>query len=201
MAARSPGVDDAPNLTNEYNQHSIGKTIGHVLKHVVVMGAMMGVIGLAAAPVMAIPGLDPLSTSFMGATGPTPGDLIVQTAHGAGEMLNMIVDTFSSLISIGDSLITNVLDGNFAPSTWDSMVMSHSGEHMVMEAGHAATHGATEAGHAALHGATEAPSVGFDEWVRNAHASGELPYALEDSEALGITLEEHMMNEYGHAGH
>ena len=190
MAARSPGVDEAPNLTNEYNQHSIGKTIGHVLKHVVVMGAMMGVIGLAAAPAMAIPGLDPLSTSFMGATGPTPGDLIVQTVHGAGEMLNMIVDTFSSLISIGDSFITNVLDGNFAPSTWDSMVMSHSGEHIAMEAGHAA-----------LHGATEAPSVGFDEWVRNAHASGELPYALEDSEALGITLEEHMMNEYGHAGH
>ena len=191
MAAQSPDVNDVPNLTKEYNNHSIGKTIEHVAKHLLVMGAMMGVIGLASpAFAAAAPVLDPFSMGFTGSTGATAGDLIVQTAHGAGEMLNMIVDAFSSLISIGESLITNVIDGNFAPSTWDSMVMSHSGEHM-----------ATEAGHAVAHGITEAPNVTFDEWLRNAHASGELPFALEDSEAMGTTLEEHMTNEYGHEGH
>ncbi len=205
MAARASDVDGVSNLTHDYNHHSIGTTISHVVKHVVVMGAMMGVIGLASPAFAAVPGLDPLSMDFTGSAGGggvTAGDLIVQTTHGAGEMLNMIVDTFSGLMSIGESLITNTLEGNFAPSTWDSVVMSHGGEHM---AGHAmAEHTAMEhaAGHGAAHIAGGAEhGINFDEWLRNAHASGELPYALEDSEAMGITLEEHIMNEYGHEGH
>ncbi|PCI98036.1 MAG: hypothetical protein COB14_08210 [Alphaproteobacteria bacterium] len=140
MAVRSPNVDEVSSLTEEYNQHSIGKTIEHVLKHVVVMGAMMGVIGLAS-PAFAMPGLDPFGTGVIGAT---PGDLIVQTTHGAGEMLGMIIDTFDSLLSIGESLITNVLEGNFAPTRWGSVIMSHSGEHMVTEAGHAVAHSVAE---------------------------------------------------------
>ncbi len=194
MAAQSPEMDDAPtSLSKEYNQSSIGHTVKHVLKHVAIMGAMMGVIGLAS-PAFAV-GIDTFTGGLAADAGPTVGDLIVQTTHGAGEMLSMIIDTFEGLLSIGESLVSNTLEGNFAPSTWESIIMSHGGEHATAEmAGHAAAHGVA-------HGATETASVAFDEWVRNAHASGELPYALEDSEALGITLEEHMNNEYGHEGH
>ena len=195
MTNNASAAADMPSLKHEYNKHSFGDFLGHVVKHVVVMGAMMGVIGLASPAFAATPIFDPLSTAFTGG-GPTVGDLIVQTAHGAGEMLNMIVDTFSGLFSIGGDVMSNVVNGNFAPSTWDSVVMSHSGEHMMPE-------GVSHAGHTMIeHVATGGEhGAAFDEWLRNAHASGELPYALEDSEAMGITLEEHMMNEYGHEGH
>lgn len=202
MANNASAAADMPSLKHEYNKHSFGDFLGHVVKHVVVMGAMMGVIGLASPAFAATPMFDPLSTGFTGG-GPTVGDLIVQTVHGAGEMLNMIVDTFTGLFSIGGDVMANVVDGNLAPSTWDSVVMSHGGDHMMAEgashAGHAMSEGATHA--VAEHAAGGAHSGAFDEWLRNAHASGELPYALEDSEAMGITLEEHMMNEYGHEGH
>ena len=98
-------------------------------------------------------------------------------------MLSMIGEAFKSVFSIAEPVLTNTLDGNFAPTTWDSMIMSHGSEH------------------AASQLATGAESLRFDEWLRNAHASGDLSYALEDSQALGISLEEHMINQYGHEGH
>jgi hypothetical protein len=170
-------ADHANSLTDNFNSHSGGgNLLGHVAQHVVVMGAMMGVIALAspmAAGMMTIGGADPI----------TLGDLVVQTAHGSWEMLGMIGDTLMGLVDIGGDLISNTLDGNIAPQTLDSLVMSH------------------EAG---AHVMTEGMSHGggwFDNILRDLNASGGLGYAIEDSQALGITLEEHLMNEYGHEGH
>lgn len=118
MATAMDMGNDLSHLKENFNQHAIGNAFGHVAKHVLIMGAMMGVIALAspvAAAAVAIPGTDPY----------TLGNLVVQTGHGSWEMLKMIGDTLSSLISIGGDLISNTFDGNIMPTSWDSMIMSH----------------------------------------------------------------------------
>ncbi len=181
-------TDGFPSLTNKFNNSSIGGTLKHVLKHVVVMGVMMGVIGLASPAFAAATPIDPLSMDFTEPLGRTPGDLIVQSAHGSWEMLSMIVDTFEGAFSIGGDLINNLLEGNFMPSTWDSLIMSHD----------ASGHVAAAAGHGVIE---HTSSIAFDEWLRNAMAEGTLEMALEDSQAMGLTLEEYISKTYGHEGH
>ncbi len=121
------GADGGSSLTHEYNMSSM---LGHTVMHVVVMGAMMGIIGLASPVFLDIPAVDPFGMDFTGDTGRTPGDVLVQTAYGSGAMLGMFVDMLGGLVSIGEGLVANVFEGNFAPTTWDSMIASHHGGHM-----------------------------------------------------------------------
>lgn len=197
MAAMAPNADFGDShLTQDFNDNSFGKFFKHVAKHVLVMGAMMGVIGLAGMPALAA---GPLAFPGAETALSTPGDLIVQTAYGAGEMLNMIVDTLGGILDIGGDVVSNTLSGEWAPTTYENLA-SHGGM----------AHGAGMEGMAhGVHGADAvmaghdggAMDAAYDEWLRNAHASGELPYALEDSEMAGMTLEEYMASEYGHDGH
>lgn len=141
MAAFSP----EPEVESEFNT-KVKDGIGHVAKHVLVMGAIMGIIAVASpAFAAAIP------------ADPTIGDFAVQMAHGSWEMLMMIGDALQSTLASGWGLIENTFQGNIVPGTYDSMVMSHSGgahamhaaeagmSHTVQAAGAHASH----AGHAA----------------------------------------------------
>lgn len=165
-------------LSDNFNTHDHGngveKTLKHGAQHVLVMGAMMGVIALAAPAVMASP------LAFAATEPATIGNLVVQSAYGSWEMIKMIGDTLSGLVSIGGELISNTANFNLAPTTWESMVMSHDAashaahtatEHVSHEAtAHAASHGAEHtataagAGHAAH--VTEAAQIEqFNKWT------------------------------------
>ncbi len=98
-------------------------------------------------------------------------DVVVQAGHS---LVMMLDNTFEYTMPVIESVWDNAMEGNFAPSTWDAGSMMPS---------------------------MEAMDGDFDEWLRNAEASGELPYALEDSEMAGMSLKDWMMSEYGHEGH
>lgn len=168
-------MEHANTISDNFNKHSSG-FLTHAAKHVLVMGAMMGVIAVASPAMAALPALSESATL---------GNLAVQTAYGSWEMLMMIGDTLNSLITIGGDLVHNTFSGDWAATTMDSAVMSHDSSHDM------AMHGAE-----ALH-----DNRWFDGLLRDLYASGGLGYAIEDSQALGISLEEHLTNEYGHEGH
>ncbi len=175
----------SPDIAHDFNESSMGHHVKHGVTHVLWMGAMMGVIGLAA-PAFAMP-IDPYSLSSIASTGATAGDFLVQTAHGSWEMLSMVVDALGSLLSIGGDLVTNTLAGNFMPTTWDNLIMSHGGEHIAGAASHAAVE--------------HSSGAAFEEWLRNAFESDTLDIAMEDSEMAGLSLEDYYLQEYGHEGH
>ncbi len=98
-------------------------------------------------------------------------DVVVQAGHS---IIVMLENTFEYTVPVIESVWDNAMEGNFAPSTWEVGDMMPSMDTM---------------------------NNNFDEWLRNAEASGELPYALEDSENAGLNLRDWMMNEYDHEGH
>ncbi|MGH1456256.1 MAG: hypothetical protein ACRBDI_05710 [Alphaproteobacteria bacterium] len=112
-------ADHTDKISKDFHEHSVGDVAGHVAKHILVMGAMMGIIALAApvaaASVVSVAAVEPV----------TLGNLLVQSGHGTWEMLGMIGDTLTGLIDIGGLLWENTMDGNWAPTTWDSMIMGH----------------------------------------------------------------------------
>lgn len=176
---------NAGGLSQHFNEHSVSSVIGHVATHVLTMGAMMGIIALAspaAAGVLSLGGADPVVTL---------GNLIVQTGFGAGEMLGMISDSLSGLISIGGDLISNTLNGDIAPTSWDSLIASHDMGHgsstaLDQVSGHMGHHGADTAFSGLAH-STLSPMDWF----------GTLPeieqiQMREDAALFGIPFEEYI---------
>ncbi len=98
-------------------------------------------------------------------------DVVVQAGHSVVAMLD---NTFEYTMPVLESVWDNALNGNFAPTTWDMGSMMPG---------------------------MEAMDQNFDEWLRNAQFSGELEYALEDSQDAGMSLKDWVMSEYGHSGH
>ena len=177
-------------LTDNFNKHGVGETVKHVTKHVLWMGAMMGVIALAspaAAGVLGAGGADPI----------TLGNLVVQSGHGAMEMLGMIGDTLSGLIDIGGELISNTFDGNWAATTWDSAIMSHDAGMMAHDAGAHVSHaahsvsGASVATHSSLdHAIASIFSTPMD-WFDSLSLTDQMQMR-EDAAMFGVPFEEYL---------
>lgn len=103
--------------------------------------------------------------------GATALDVVVQSGH---MLIEMIENTFEYGIPVLGDIWTNALNGDFLPTTWEAGSMMPGMEEM---------------------------GASFDEWLRDSAASGVLPDAIEESGQLGQTLQDYMMEQYGHEGH
>ncbi len=164
-----PYSDDAM-PASEFNKKSSNHLVSGTITHLIGMGVIMGVIGLSDA-----------MTGGMASA--TMGDIVLQTAYGAGEMLMMGIDAVISAGPVVESAFENAMAGNWMPSGYESTIMSHDG--MVLH------EMAPLTGH----------ESGFGAWVESAASSGDLGMALEDAGAAGISLEEYYNELYGHASH
>ncbi len=175
--------DHAESLTNNFNKRGVGDTVKHVTKHVLWMGGMMGVLALAS----------PVAAGVLGAGGADPytlGNLVVQSGHGAWEMLGMIGDTLSGLIDIGGELISNTFEGNWAATTWDSAVMSHDTSAHVAHGVHTTSVGGEMAHTSLEHAIASTFSTPMD-WFDSLPLSDQLQMR-EDAALFGVPFEEYV---------
>lgn len=154
-------------ITDKFNAGSIGDTMGHVAKHLAIMGLCMAIPMVAMAM--------PMDATLL--------DVVVQTGHQAWEMAAGLIQSTPTVL---DSVIDQGLAGNIAPTTLESVGMGHG----------VAAHGASAAAASSTAASSACATPAFEEWLRNASASGDLPMALEDSQGSGLC--EYWADEYGH---
>lgn len=161
-------AEDAAGLSGITDKFNIG-SIGSFAGHAAKHLAIMGLCMAIPMVAMAMP----MDATLL--------DVVVQTGHQAWEMAAGLVQSTPTVL---ESVIDQGLAGNIAPSTLGSVGVGHGAAHGV----------AAAASSTAASSACATPA--FEEWLRNAFASGDLPMALEDSQGSGLC--DYWVTEYGH---
>lgn len=160
-------------ISDEYNHHSSSGFMGHVVKHVAIMGLFMAFPMVAAAV--------PIE-------GATALDLVVQTGHAMLEMVEGVIDYGFPVL---ESVFENAMEGNFAPSTWDAGSM-HGASAVHMMPGGALMSNVPGADLSALGVGAGAQIFSTPmEWFQSLPAVNQARF-IEDAQAFGVPFEQYI---------
>lgn len=161
-------------ISDEYNHHSSTGFMGHIVKHVAIMGLFMAF---------------PMVATAMPIESATALDLVVQTGHAMLEMVEGVIDYGFPVL---ESVFENAMEGNFAPSTFEAGSMHGAAGAVHMMPGGALMSNVPGADISALGLGTGAQVFSTPmEWFQSLPAL-EQAKMVDDANSFGIPFEQYI---------